>query len=109
MLKFHAKSNGFWQGSENIFKAAYRLKRHPRHCDRQAELDQQVPFAFFSLIEHKLILAAVFKLPKGKLTDSNRVFVCKFELSVDKAVTVRTQALQVFQLCDVIGSHVGYC
>ena len=41
MLGFHAKSNGFWKGSENIFKAAYRLKRHARQRERMAELDQQ--------------------------------------------------------------------
>jgi hypothetical protein len=50
MLGLHAKSNGFWQGSENIFKAAYRLKRCARHGESMAELNQQLLRRLFTQI-----------------------------------------------------------
>jgi hypothetical protein len=50
MLGLHAKSNGFWQGSENISKAVYRLTRCARHGESMAELNQQLLRSLFTQI-----------------------------------------------------------
>lgn len=50
MPGLHTKSNGFWQGSEKFFKAAYRLRRCERHGESMAELDQQELRSLFTQI-----------------------------------------------------------